>query len=162
MQLQRPESGGPVKEDDIKAFFKRYESCFNQALTGDVDLEQVVALYASDFIAASPAGVMTGKNGDQLKQVMAQGYARYRKMGTKEMRLGIVRVSSIDAQHCMAHVAWSAVYSRAKQSDVAIDFEVHYFVQVLEGKPQVFGWVSGDEQALLKEHGIIDDSQRHT
>jgi hypothetical protein len=25
----------------------------------------------------------------------------------------------------------------------------------LHGKSKVFGWVSGDEQAALKEHGII-------
>ena len=31
----------------------------------------------------------------------------------------------------------------------------HYFVQKLDGEPKVFGWVSGDEQALLRKHGII-------
>jgi hypothetical protein len=36
-----------------------------------------------------------------------------------------------------------------------IDFEVHYFIQKLSGEPEVFGWVSGDEQALLRKHGII-------
>lgn len=144
-----------MKDDDIRAFFKQYEKCFNQALAGEVDLDDVAALYASEFIAASPAGVMTGKNDDQLKQVMAQGYARYREMGTKEMRLGLVRLSSIDEQHCMAHVAWTAFYSRSGKPDVAIDFDVHYLVRTSEGKPKVFGWISGDEQALLKEHGII-------
>ena len=39
--------------------------------------------------------------------------------------------------------------------DVAIDFDVHYFVQKLDGEPKVFGWVSGDEQALLRKHGIL-------
>ena len=29
------------------------------------------------------------------------------------------------------------------------------FVQKLAGEPKGFGWVSGDEQALLREHGII-------
>jgi len=53
---------------------------------------------------------MTGKNDNQLKQVMAQGYA--------------------------------------------IDFDVHYLVQKLDGDPKIFGWVSGDEQALLRKHGI--------
>ena len=35
-----------------------------------------------------------------------------------------------------------------------IDFDVHYLVQKLDGEAKVFGWVSGDEQALLKKHGI--------
>jgi len=38
---------------------------------------------------------------------------------------------------------------------VALDFDVHYLVQALEGEAKVFGWVLGDEQALLREHGII-------
>jgi hypothetical protein len=53
----------------------------------------------------------------------------------------------------VAHVAWTATYARKDQPGVAIDFDVHYFVRKLDGEPKVFGWVSGDEQALLKKHG---------
>jgi hypothetical protein len=142
-------------ESSVRKFFERYESFFNQSLGGDMDMDEVTALYASEFIAASPAGVMTGKNDDQLKQVMAQGYAHYRAIGTKEMRLRNVRLSPMDDHHCVAHVAWTATYTRNDQSDIAIDFDVHYFVQKLNGEPKVFGWVAGDKQALLREHGII-------
>lgn len=143
-----------MMEASVKSFFERYASIFNQALAGDADLDKVAALYASEFIAASPAGVMTGKNDAQLKQAMAQGYARYRAMGTQSMRIREVRLSPIDDQHCLAHVAWTATYARKDRPDLTIDFEVHYFVQKLNEEPKVFGWVSGDEEALLREHGI--------
>ncbi len=142
-------------EGSVKELFRRYERCFNQALGGDVDMDEVASLYAAEFIGAAPAGVMTGKNDDQFRQVMAQGYAHYRATGTKAMRIRHVRLSPIDGQHCMAHVAWTATYARKDRPDVAIDFDVHYFVQTLDGEPKVFGWVSGDEQALLRKHGII-------
>ena len=142
-------------ETSVRKLFERYESCFNQSLGGDMDMDKVAALYATEFIAASPAGVMAGKNDDQLEHLLAQGYARYRAIGTKEMRIRSVRLSSIDEHHCVVHVAWTATYSRKEQPNVAIDFNVHYFVQKLDGEPKVFGWVSGDEQALLKKHGII-------
>ena len=142
-------------ETGLRKFFERYASVFEQSLDGDPDGDEVASLYASEFIAASPAGVMTGKNDDQLKQLMAQGYAHYRAIGTKAMRLRDVRVSPIDEHHCVAHVAWTATYARKGQPDLGIDFDVHYFVQVLGGEPKVFGWVSGDEQALLRKHGII-------
>ena len=71
------------------------------------------------------------------------------------MRTRNVRLSPIDELHCVVHVAWTATYARKNLPDVAIDFDVHYLVQLLDGVPKVFGWVSGDEQALLKEHGII-------
>ena len=142
-------------ESGVRSLFERYASVFNRSLSGDEDMDAVAALYASEFIAASPAGVMAGKNDDQLRQVMAQGYARYRAMGTKEMRIRDVRISPIDGHHCVAHVAWTATYARTDRPDVAIDFDVHYFVQKLEGEPKVFGWVSGDEEALLRQHGIL-------
>ena len=143
-----------MMETSVRKLFERYERFFKQSLAGDIDMDEVASLYASDFIAATPAGVMTGKNDDQLKQVMAQGYAHYRAIGTKAMRIRNVRLSPIDEHHCVAHVAWRATYVRKDQPDIAIDFDVHYFVQKLDGEPKVFGWVSGDEQALLRKHGI--------
>ena len=142
-------------EASVRTFFEGYERAFNRALGGDVDLDEVAALYAPEFIAASPAGVATGRNDDQLKAAMAQGYARYRAMGTKAMRVRDIRLTPLDAHHCVAHVSWSATYARTGQPDVTIDFEVHYLVQQLNGAPKVFGWVSGDEEALLREHGIV-------
>lgn len=142
-------------ENAVRKLFERYESFFNQSLEGNSDMDEVASLYASHFIAASPGGVMTGKNDDQLKQIMGQGYARYRAIGTKGMRINHIRFSPIDQHHCVAHVSWIATYARKGQNDTTINFDVHYLVQKLDGDAKVFGWVSGDEQALLKQHGIV-------
>ena len=142
-------------ETSVRKLFKRYEAVFAAGLHGDVDMDQAAALYASEFIAASPAGVITGKNDAQLKEVMAQGYARYRAIGTKAMRMRGLRISPIDEHHCVAHVAWTATYVRKHQPDVVIEFDVHYLVQQLGAEPKVFGWISGDEQTLLKAHGVV-------
>lgn len=139
----------------VRTLFERYEALFNRALGGDMDMDGVAAMYASEFIAASPAGVMTGKNDDRLGQVMAQGYARYRAIGTRGMRIRHVRFSPLDDHHGVAHVAWTATYARRDEPDIAIDFDVHYLVQQLDAEPKVFGWVSGDEQALLRAHGVV-------
>ena len=147
--------GEEMMETSVRKLFERYERLFNEALVGDIDVRELASLYASCFIASAPTGLMTGKNNDQLKQVMAQGYARYRAMGTKEMRIRTVRVSPLDEHHCVAHVAWTGTYARKEQPDLAIDFDVHYFVRTLDGKSKVFGWVSGDEQELLRKHGIV-------
>ena len=105
----------------VRKLFERYERVFNRSLrSGDVDMSEVASLYASEFIAASPAGVMTGKNDDKLEQVMAQGYARYRAMGTKAMRIRNVRLSPIDEHHCIAHVAWTATYARKDEADALL------------------------------------------
>ncbi|TIR42036.1 MAG: nuclear transport factor 2 family protein [Mesorhizobium sp.] len=141
-------------EAQVRKLFERYEQLFRKSLAGDADMDEVTSVYASAFIAASPAGVMVGRNDDQLKQVMEQGYARYRAIGTKAMRIRDVRISPIDEHHCVAHVAWTSSYARKDGPDVTIDFDVHYLVQKLGGEPKIFGWVSGDEQEVLRKHGI--------
>ncbi|WP_292640368.1 hypothetical protein [Mesorhizobium sp.] len=91
----------------VRKLFERYEQLFRKSLAGDADMDEVASVYASAFIAASPAGVMVGNNDDQFKQAMEQGYAHYRAIGTKEMRIRDVRISPIDEHHCVAHVAWT-------------------------------------------------------
>lgn len=144
-----------MMEPVVKALFERYADAFNQALRGDPDLTEVASFYAPAFIAASPMGVATGQNDDQLRDAMAQGYARYRAIGTKEMQLRELQITRIDDNHCLARAAWRATYARANLPSCVIDFDVHYLVQVLEGRPSIFGWVAGDEEAALQQHGII-------
>ena len=138
----------------VRQFFERYERFFNRSLIIEFDAEELASLYATEFIGAGPIGVRAGRNDDGFRQAMAQGYEHYRAMGTKEMRLRDIHLSPIDPLHCLAHVSWTATYARMDRPDTAIDFEVHYLIQILAGEPRVFGWISGDEQALLKKHGI--------
>jgi hypothetical protein len=144
-------------EQEVRQLFERYEEVFKGGLRGELEPQAAAQLYASECIAASPAGVSTAKNDAQLLEVMAQGYERYRSSGMKNMRMRELRIAPIDGQHCLAHVAWTATYARKQQPDVDIDFEVHYFIQKLKAEAKVFGWVAGDEQAVLKKHGIIQE-----
>lgn len=144
-----------MMETAVKNLFERYARFFNQSLGDDSDMDELASFYAPEFIGASPAGIMTGRNDEQLKKIMAQGYAHYRAIGTKAMRIRDLRISPMDEHHCVAHVAWTAAYARKDQPDVTIDFDVHYLVQKLNGDPKIFGWVSGDERALLRKYGII-------
>ncbi len=142
-------------EKSVNELFKRYQDFFRKGLKNEASMEEVASSYAAAFIAASPAGVSVGQNDEQLKQVMRQGFERYRRIGTKDMRLRHVQIHPIDEHHCLARVAWTATYDQGAKPDVSIDFDIHYLVQQLDDEPKIFGWVSGDEQALLRQHGII-------
>lgn len=142
-------------ETAVKQLFERYERLFNQALAGEAVLDEITSCYASAFVAASPAGVMVGHNDEALRSVMDQGYARYRAIGTQRMWIIGLRFSPLDDLHGVAHVAWGSVYQRPDEAEVRIDFEVHYLVQDLSGRLCIFGWVTGDEQAVLREHGVL-------
>jgi hypothetical protein len=141
--------------ESIRELFQRYQEFFRNAINGEVDMEQGAAFYATAVIGAGPAGVMTSQNDEKFREFLRQGFEAYREMGTKDMRMRGIDVTSIDELHCLARVSWTAVYDRGDDRDVAIDFDVHYLVQQIQGTPKVFGWISGDEQAVLKEHGIV-------
>ena len=142
-------------EKSVRELFERYEKLFRRALGGEADMDEVVSSYAAAFVAASPAGINVGRNDEQLKQVMRQGFENYRRIGTKDMRLRNVRITPVDEHHCLAHVAWTGIYDKGGEPDISIDFAVHYLVQQLQDAPKIFGWISGDEQAVLKQHGIL-------
>lgn len=38
---------------------------------------------------------------------------------------------------------------------ITIDFEVSYLLERRDGKLKVFGWISGDEQAEFRKHGLL-------
>ena len=47
-----------MMESAVRKLFERYERFFNQSLNGNMDMGEMVSLYASDFVAASPAEPM--------------------------------------------------------------------------------------------------------
>jgi hypothetical protein len=144
-----------MNEKNIQELFRRYQEFFRNAIKGEVDMEQGTSFYTTAVIGAAPAGVMVAQNDEQFKLVLQRGFEAYREMGTKDMRIRGINITPIDELHSLARVSWTAVYDRGDDPDKSIDFNVHYLVQQLQETPKIFGWVSGDEQAELKKHGII-------
>ncbi len=142
-------------EAAIKDLFDRYEKAMARALAGRPDMDALMALYASDVIAASSAGLRSGKTDDQFRQALVDGHARYRGLGTREMRIRALRIVPIDSCHFLVPVHWTATYERKDVPRTVLDFTVHYLVQVRDGQAKVFGWIAGDEDAVLKQHGIL-------
>ncbi|MFA5580972.1 MAG: DUF4440 domain-containing protein [Paracoccaceae bacterium] len=149
------DAAGLAMEQAVRQLFTRYAQFFERALAGAPDGDEIATLYAPEFIAAGPAGVRTGHNDATFRAAMTQGYDHYRAIGTQSMRIRDIRISPIDDLHCIAHVAWRATYARDDLAETAIDFDVHYLVQLQDGAARVFGWVAGDEQAALRARGIL-------
>ena len=144
-----------MKKEQVEKFFQKYEQFFMQSLIGKLNPDEITELYAPEFIAASPMGVMTGKNDIDFQKTLSNGYEQYRKMGTIDMHVCKIKIYPIDEYHGVAYVFWRASYQKSDKSRVDIDFEVHYLMQEIKGKLRVFGWISGNEQEVLRENGII-------
>ncbi|WEF23845.1 nuclear transport factor 2 family protein [Paracoccus sp. S3-43] len=142
-------------DDSVTQLFRDYEALTARGLRGDVDADAFAAFFAPEFIGASPQGVRGDKNDAAMREAMAEEFVHHRKVGAKAMRIEAIRVLPLDAAHCVASVDWIASYGRKAGSDAQIRFTVHYFVQRTADGPRIFGWVSGDEQAALKEQGIL-------
>ena len=141
----------------IEVFFAEYAARFNRSLQDPpvVDVDGVLASFADCFIEASPLGVNCGKNDAQFREVIPQGFAFYKSIGTTAMNVKGVDVTPLDEFHVMARVHWDARYRRQDGSKMQIEFDVIDFLQALDGQPKVFAYITGDEQKVLREHGLI-------
>ncbi|HSX60151.1 MAG TPA: hypothetical protein VLF18_08135 [Tahibacter sp.] len=142
-------------ETRVHAFFDAYARRFNEALLGKpVDVRGVTDAFADYFVEASPAGVRGGRNGLLFRLRVPLGFRHYRKIGTTAMRIAKVTVTPLDDLHLMARVRWDSRYRRKDGVIERIEFENLYFLQMCNGEPRIFAYVTGDEAALLREHGI--------
>jgi hypothetical protein len=143
----------------INAFFEAYENRFNASLTtGKVDVKGTSESFAKCFIEASPLGVNCGKNNFILRFMIPRGYAFYKKIGTKSMKILSKEITPIDTFHSMVKVRWSSAYIRQSDgSPITIDFDVTYFLQHLKDEMKIFAYVTGDEQKTLRDMELIKE-----
>ena len=140
---------------DFSHFFENYAAAFNRSLGEMVDDAGITAAFAPSFVGASPAGVQAGSNDESFRAVLHQAYAFYRQIGTRKVQMLGVDVTAIDALHHMVRVHWRWI-GRTKTSEPAeIAFDVIYLTQTLENGPRIFTFVSGDEMAVFREHGVV-------
>ncbi len=149
--MQNPKTTRQLVHD----FFTAYENNFNDALTGEPDIEKTVMNFADCFVAANPLGVMCGKNDDSFRGGIFQGFQFYRSIGTKYVKIVSISVTTLDEVHAMAKVRWQTLCIKPDGGRESIDFEVIYLLQVLAGKPKIFAYITGDERKVLRERGLI-------
>ena len=140
----------------LSDFFDQYAAEFNSMLADAAANTDMTRFFAAYVVEASPGGVVGIANDDQLGKLLGEGFAFQRSLGLKSMQIRNVNAIPIDELHAMARVDWRGDYLRNSDgANVVIDFTVNYFVQLNEPMPQVFAFVAGDEQAALRDHGLI-------
>ena len=142
-------------QKQIEDFFENYSLRFNRDLHEDpasgMDIKDD---FTGCFIAAGPAGVVCGKNDASFVAAISSGYDFYRKIGISGMKILSKKITVLDELHALTEIGWRCFYS-AKNSAGEIDFKVFYFVQVLNARPKIFAYITGDEQAAFRNAGLI-------
>jgi hypothetical protein len=147
----------PIQQHEIENFFDRYDSLVNEALTnGEPDIDEAVNSFATDFIEASPNGVIVGKNEETFREAIVKGWAFYREIGIQSMDILSSQITILDNFHAMVKIHWNCSFIRKNNSKGDIAFDVHYFLQKGDDDNlRIFGYITGDEQQALKDEGLI-------
>jgi hypothetical protein len=141
----------------IHHFFSAYEQRFNDVLQGkEPDIKGVINSFADYFVESSPAGVICGKNDSSFKEAVPKGYEAYKSMGMQSMTITSLDINKLDELHYMVNVKWQAKAIKKDKRSVTINFEIIYFLRSKDDELKIFAYITGDEQKVLKEYGLID------
>lgn len=145
-----------MNEHLVRRFFSEYERRFNDALATPPkeDVSATAEAFAEYFVESSPIGVMGGKNDEAFRQMIPKGNEYYRSIGTKSMKISNLEVTQLDEFHFMARVHWDSRYEK-DGVEIRIEFDVLYFLRDQNERLKIFAYITGDEQKVLKEHGVI-------
>ena len=143
----------------IAAFFAGYVDAFNRSLGETVDTEGIQRHFSACFVGAGPQGVQCGQNDEQFVEMLQQGYAFYRQVGTSAMAVRDVTTIPIDDAHWLARVAYRAHYLKPGGEPLELDFEVSYMLAERGDTYEIFAFVTGDEMALYREHGLLPEAE---
>ena len=143
-------------KEKVDTFFNDYADRFNTALKGgDTDIDKVAQCFTEAFLEASPLGVNCGKNNDQFKESIPKGYEFYKRIGIKSMDILSKDLTSLDPYHIMVKVRWETAFQRKDNSEGRVEFDVIYLLQTIMDDLKIFAYITGDEQAVLKQEGLI-------
>ena len=144
-------------DQQIKEFFGEYAARFNRLIhhPSEEDFRAVADSFTPCVIAANPAGVSCRENDAKLLETIQQGFVFYRSIGTQSMNVTSLDITPLDDYHAMVKVFWNSRYLKQDNSEIQIDFDLIYLLSFTEKTPKIFAYIVGDEQQVLREHGLL-------
>ena len=116
------------RKQQIDFFFDQYRDRFNKALEEDIsDIELTAELFSDCFIGVNPLGVNCGKNDEQFRDAMREGYAFYKNIGITSMEIISREITFLDDFHTMIKVRWKSNFIKKDGSKGGIEFEKYLF-----------------------------------
>jgi hypothetical protein len=154
----RPFQEQTMETPDYNAHFSAYAAAYERSLGERVDSAAIRAFFAEGFVAAGTNGQATaGANDDSFEAMLQQGYRFYKAIGTRSMKVTRVQASGLYENHDSVQVFYKAGYQKKDGSDLTIEFDVLYILQRRQDGAKIIAFVTGDEMALYKQHGLVDD-----
>ena len=144
---------------DYEQFFREYANAYERSLGESVDVAAIRSFFAEAFVSASVSGqVAAGVNNETFEETLRRGYGFYKAIGTTSMKIDRVEPEALYENHDRVRVFYLAGYRRRDGTEVSIPFDVLYLLQRRSGGPKIFGFVAGDEAAVYRKHGLLDET----
>lgn len=150
------EPRSPLTPDEVSDFMAEYARLMNAGVRdGSLDADFLAGCFAAEFIGAGPGGVMAGKK-EGLTEAIAGGADAYRRMGGLAFVAEHIDTQELAPNSFMTTVRWRFDYRRPADGRLgSIGFTNRYLVSTAQGRPEIFAWITADEQAALREHGLV-------
>ena len=87
--------------------------------------------------------------------MIKKGWKFYRKIGIRAMNILSKEVTILNDLHAMAKIHWNSSFVRPDKSEGKVEFDVFYMLQKQEEDLKIFAFITGDEQQVLREQGLI-------
>lgn len=146
-----------MAQPDYRAVFSRYADALNRSLAGSDEIDAIRQFYAETSLALGTDATLKAAANEELGTILAHVHDFYVRVKVQSMAVERVEVSELAARHDRVQVHFVARYL-VRGEQVAIPFSVTYLCQQRDDGPKIFGFIAGDEMAVLRQHGIIDDN----
>ncbi|TAJ60171.1 hypothetical protein [Brevundimonas sp.] len=148
-----------MPDPDYAAWFRAYADAYTRSLGGAVQVETIRSFFAETVLALGTDGSLNPADtgGDAFAGMLEGLYSFSRAIGTRRMEVERVEISPLYEKHDRVRVFYRADYARPDGSAVSIPFDVVYLVQQRAGGPAIFAFIAGDEMALYRRHGLVDE-----
>jgi hypothetical protein len=127
----------------IKALFEDYGKSFSA-----LALHKTAGLYAENFIAAGPKGVIS-QSRKEFDANAEKAAEYYRKAGQKSAEIKSMKETWFGDSYAMVTIHWAAHFEKL---DKPYEFDVSYLVDLTGKDPKIILFISHeDEEEAMKE-----------
>ena len=127
----------------IEELFRDYGKSFSA-----LDLHHTADLYADQFIAAGPKGIIS-QTREEFDKNAEQAADYYRKVGQKRAEILSAKETWFGDRYVMVTIHWGAHFEKL---DKPYEFDVSYLVQLTDAKPKIILFISHqDEDEAMKK-----------
>lgn len=148
-----------VNFPNYESFFREYAKAYERSLGTDVDVDAIRGFFAEAFVSAGVGGqVAVGANDETFAQTLKTGFGFYKSIGTTGMAVERVETEVLYENHDRVRVFYRAGYRKKDGTELSIPFDVLYLLQRRADGPKIFGFIAGDEMAVYRRLGLVDES----